>query len=394
MSRPARLRVAMISGGLPADVRHLEHVAERVDLTVYRSNWMHHTAQAAPLRLPTGIRVRSLPPLVRAQRGQLAFRYRGLDRALDANRPDVVHVVSEPWGLLACQAAGWVRAHPRSRLVLHGCDTVWHHGSPAKRALRRLLLRRTLPFTDGWLAENDKALDLARHNGLRPGATLARVHTNPRDAELFRPPTPSERAAARAALGIEDGTVAVGMAGRLVPEKGVREFLTAADLLVGRGFLATFLVAGVGPLAAEVAARESAAIRMLGALPHPGGVLELLRALDVLACPSLTTPTWEDQGPRVVLEAMMCGCVPVGAPTGAIPAMLDGRGVVAASTSAEDLADAVRRAAEPAADPGYRRDLAAWTSARYSGEAVGDQLLNVWRSVVDRRPATPIATAA
>jgi len=50
----------------------------------------------------------------------------------------------------------------------------------------------------------------------------------------------------------------------------------------------------------------------------------------------------------------MCGCMPVGTPTGAIPEMLDGHGVVATSTEAHVLADAIACGSAMARD-GTRR---------------------------------------
>lgn len=338
---------------------------------------------------PEGIPAREFSPLFRAKRGHLAFVFNGLYAALEHDRPDVIHVVSEPWGLLAVQAATWVRRHPGARLVLHGCDTQWHHGGRAERWGRRGLLRYTLPVAAAWVAENSKALGLAADNGLPESSIRARIHTNPRDGSVFRPPTPAERARAREALGVPDDRVAVGLVGRLVPQKGVRQFLGAAELLLAGGFPGVFLIAGQGPLHDEVQHRSSRHLRALGTLAHPAGVAELFWALDVLACPSLSTPAWEEQGSRSLLEGMMCGCVPVGAPTGAIPEMLGGQGVLAAATEPPSLADAIRRARRPASDIARRQQLSAWAHGLYSADAVAEQLVDLWCAVVGRQRRHP-----
>jgi glycosyltransferase involved in cell wall biosynthesis len=187
--------------------------------------------------------------------------------------------------------------------------------------------------------------------------------------------------------------VAVALLGRLVPEKGVREYLDAADALTRRGFAGQFFVAGAGPLADEVRRRASGHIRALEVLSHPHGVAELMRALDVIACPSLSTPTWEDQGPRIVVEAMMTGCVPVATPTGALSEMLDGHGVITASTSAEDISVGIASAAVLAADDQLRVALADWAHESYSGRAVGELLVELW-STAASRPAARYAEVA
>jgi len=381
-----RLHVVFLSGGIPADARHLETAGRSVDLTIYRSTWLPRGASSLSARVPEGVSVREFLPVIRSNRGQLAFVYRGLRRALDADRPDVVHVLSEPWGLLSVQAAAWIRANPAARLVLHGCDTKWHHGSFAEQWVRRWLLRRTLPSTHAWVAESGKAVALAARNGLPEDSMRARIHTNPRDGELFRPATSAERARARAALVVDSDSVAVGLLGRLVPEKGVRLFLDAAESLLRDGFPGQFFVAGDGPLRNEVRRRASSRLVLLGTLPHPGGVLQLFQALDVLVCPSLTTPSWEDQGPRSLLEAMMCGCIPVGTSTGAIPEMLGGQGVLADSTEPRAVADAIADAAGASSDVARRLELSSWAHTLYSASAVADQLVELWRAVTHRQP--------
>jgi glycosyltransferase involved in cell wall biosynthesis len=380
-----KLRVGVVCGVLPMDVRHLETAARKVELSVYRSRWVAPGVSTSN-GLPRSVVVREFMPMVRSSRGHLAFMYRGLHRALNNDRPDVVHVVSEPWGLLAVQTAAWVRANPGARLVLHGCDTTWHHGGAAEQWFRRCLLTRTLPSTHAWVAENGKALALAARNGLPASSMRARIHTNPRNGELFRPPAAAERAHARAALKVAPDSVAVGLLGRLVPEKGVRLFLDAAESLLRDGFPGQFFVAGEGPLSDEVRQRASPWLVPLGQLPHPGGVLQLFQALDVLACPSLTTSSWEDQGPRSLLEAMMCGCIPVGTPTGAIPEMLDGHGVLADSTNPRAVAEAIASAAAVSSDTVQRLELSSWAHSLYSADAVADQLVELWRAVASRQP--------
>lgn len=383
----------MIGGAPPADVNHLEAAAREVDLFLYHSRWTTPNASTST-DVRQGVTLREFEPVVRSRRGHLAFVFRGLHRALDHDRRDVVHVVSEPWGLLSVQAAAWVRSRSGARLVLHGCDTIWHHDGRIERAGRPVLLTRTLPRTDAWVAESNKALELAERNGLPPTSLRARIHTNPRNGGLFRPPDNAERAAARATLGVPDDRITVGLIGRLVPAKGVRLLLDAAELLLSEGFPGYFVIAGDGPLRDELRARTSDRVVALGRIVHPMGVLTLLHALDVIACPSVTTPSWEDQGPRSLLEAMRCGCVPVGTPTGAIGEMLGTRGVLAESTSARSLADAIATAADRSADPAGRGEIAAQARDRYSGDAVAAQLVELWREVAARRTDGPARTAA
>jgi glycosyltransferase involved in cell wall biosynthesis len=378
----------VIYGIWPADASHLAELDAAVDLRIYHSAWSFGLYRPAPPQ----IRRRSFAPVVKSG-SHLKFWYRGLRRALNADRPDVLHVMCEPWGLLSVQAARWARAN-NAKLVMHGCDTIWHHGYPLEQRVRRILIRETLQVPGGFVAENKSALELARTNGQRPENVNARIHTNPRDERIWRLPTTQERSEARAELGLSSDTTAVGFLGRLVPQKGVLPFLDAAEHLLERGHDVRFFVAGAGPLTDAVAHRQSAGIVPLGCLAHPDGVRRYFHAMDVFACPSLRTPDWEDQGPRSLLEAMMCGCIPVGTDTGGIPEMMSGLGVLARTADPAAVADAIVAAATLAADPAERTRTAAATRDTYSGTAVAGQLVDVWRRVVaPDKPAPPAGSA-
>jgi glycosyltransferase involved in cell wall biosynthesis len=375
------LRVAFICGGLPADVAHLEAAGGKVHLTIYHSYWLPDGTASAPVP-PAGVDRRVFNPIIRSTRGHLAFFYPGLRHALNHDRPQVVHVLSEPWGLLAVQAACWVNANPPARLVVHGCDTIWHHGGSIEKRIRRTVLKYTLPRVQAYAAENSKALQVADKNGLPAASARAHIHTNPRNGSVWRPPQLVERDRARAVLGLSIDTVAVGILGRLVPQKGILLFLDAADILMRAKIHARFFVAGEGPLIEEVRRRQSSGIVFLGPLTHPHGVLEFFHALDVHTCPSLVTSSWEDQGPRSLLEAMMCGCIPVGSGNGGIPEMLGKCGVLTRSPDAGALAEAIVDAAGLAINQEERNRVSVWAHSNYSHHAVAEQLVGLWRKLV------------
>ncbi len=147
----------------------------------------------------------------------------------------------------------------------------------------------------------------------RGGAARDRLRIVPSgvDCARFAPPSVEQRAQARARLGLDVSDVAIGAIGALVPRKGHRVLLDAMTLAgqmnnadAARGGRIRCLIAGAGPLAAELAgvARELGGQRrvtMLGALDDPR---TLLWALDLFAMPSLN----EGLG-IAVLEAMACG---------------------------------------------------------------------------------------
>ena len=108
----------------------------------------------------------------------------------------------------------------------------------------------------------------------------------------------------------------IGTVARLVPEKGVEQFLVAAATILGELPRARFVVVGDGPLRASLTACAerlgiAARVQFLGArIDGP----QLISELDVLAIPSLSEGT-----PLVTLEALATGVPVVASAVGGIP---------------------------------------------------------------------------
>jgi teichuronic acid biosynthesis glycosyltransferase TuaC len=139
------------------------------------------------------------------------------------------------------------------------------------------------------------------------------VHRTGIDAELFRP---SDRAAAKAALGVEGPLIAA--VGALIPVKGQSLALAALEQVPD----ATLILVGEGAdrAALEASARErglGSRVRFLGAKPH-GALPALLGAADVLL------HTAEREGlANVWVEALACGTPLVVTETGAAHEVVD-----------------------------------------------------------------------
>jgi glycosyltransferase involved in cell wall biosynthesis len=124
------------------------------------------------------------------------------------------------------------------------------------------------------------------------------------DLRRFRPAAdPAERAAARAALGAEDGQLVVGCVGRLVAEKGHLDLIEAARALDDR-----YHVVVIGPpdpsksdalTPAQFTSGTSAGVRFLGLRDD---VDLLYRGMDVFVLPS-----YREGFPRAAMEAAASG---------------------------------------------------------------------------------------
>lgn len=161
------------------------------------------------------------------------------------------------------------------------------------------------------------------------------------DCNYFRPPSPDERARARAALTLREGEVAIGAVGALEARKGHRYLIEAMALLGRDGRGGRVFIAGDGALRDELAAQVRRLglgdeVRMLGRIDDARGVLW---ALDVFVMPSLS----EGLG-VAMLEAMACGLSAVASRAGGIvDAVEDGRtGILVVPGDASALANALK----------------------------------------------------
>jgi glycosyltransferase involved in cell wall biosynthesis len=197
---------------------------------------------------------------------------------------------------------------------------VWA-GTLLRRIRVALLLRRAscvVALTDGL------ATVVRRH--YRLSAERVRVIPNAVPGSRFRPPSPHERAGARAELGAPQGRLLVAAVGSLSPEKGFDLAIEAVAELAD----VSLVIAGAGPerQSLEQRAERCAPGRVvfLGQVPDS---VHLYWAADVVLVPSRT-----EAMPAVVIEAGLCGVPLVATDVGSIREVLgDGEGsrIVAAN---------------------------------------------------------------
>ena len=204
------------------------------------------------------------------------------------------------------------------------------------------------------------------------------------DVEANRPPTPAERAAARAALDLPDGRFVVLGVGRLNPEKAFDRLIDAVAALRTGGVDAELLIAGDGAERASLRERidrlpEPDRFRLLG---YRTDVNRLLAAADAFCLSSL-----REGLPNVVLEAM-ARAVPVAATAIAgVPRLVtDGAdGLLVPPADANALAAALTCLA---GDADLRRRLAragrATVETRYSFAARMDRVAAVYDELLGR----------
>jgi glycosyltransferase involved in cell wall biosynthesis len=286
-------------------------------------------------------------------RGLLWWWYPGLSSLVRRLRPDVVHVNGEPWAVGVTQAVS-----TSARVVVHGADNMFGHGSFVEAVPRRVVTRRNLRRAAAYVSWNARGVSLARSHGLRASApTLVSPAVVPDPLRYAGVPR-TER------------PYTVGFLGRLVPEKGLAWLAAAAR------------EAGVPRVVAGGSGTERPdGVEYTGQVDHDA-VPEFLAGLDVLVVPSLTTPTWAEQFGRVVVEAMWAGTPVVASSSGALPEVVGDAGVVVPEGDVGALAAALRDLADPLRRNALRDAGLARARAAYDPAVLARDLTLLWSAVV------------
>ncbi|MFE2850813.1 glycosyltransferase family 4 protein [Streptomyces lavendulae] len=289
----------------------------------------------------------------------------------------------------ACAGADVVHAHGlragmRAALALRGGGrrvplvVTWHGGAPepagALGRLSRLLERRVARAAAVVLGASSDQVDLARRRGAR-------------DARLAAPAVPvaaagetaAEAGKTRAELGAVERPLVIAV-GSLVARRGYALLLDAARAWRVLDPLPLLVIAGEGPLRAELARRieaEGLPVRLLGRRRDAD---RLLAAADVAVLPS----RWEGRS-LLAQEALRAGVALVATEVGGVPELVGDAAVLVPYGDPGALAGAVagllhdpdRRAALALAG---RAQAATWPS---EDDTVA-QVLSVYDELMER----------
>lgn len=270
------------------------------------------------------------------------YEPRALWRFLRAQHPDLYDIHEEPFSLAAAEVLVLLTLQRRrAPFVVYSAQNLDKRYLPPFSWLERWVLRQAA----GAYVCNRAAAARLRRRGLVAEAAVVPLGV---DTGRFQP---LERDAPR-------GRLRVGYVGRLEQHKGVGVLIDA----IAECEVAELDIIGDGPARAALRAAVARTgtterVRFHGHVAA-SSLDERYRSLDVLAVPSLTTPSWSEQFCRVAVEAMASGVPVVASPCGALPEVLGHAGVLVPERSPTALARAL---AALAADPAH------WARRRAAG---------------------------
>ncbi len=216
-------------------------------------------------------------------------------KIIDRKQIDILHL--HGYGATTFgRLAGAMRGLPT---ILHEhanlTDTPW---------FQKIADRMLAPYTDIALAVSNSTADFVRGPRQMPPDRVRVVYLGAPLEEFARERTAAEIAAARASLGLDPDTFAIGTITRLHESKGNRYLVEAAARVVKEQPHARFVLVGEGPLQADLEAQASALglgdrFRFAG---FARDVAQVLSAFDLSVFPSL----WEGT-PLTVFEALAMG---------------------------------------------------------------------------------------
>ncbi|MCX4777464.1 glycosyltransferase family 4 protein [Streptomyces sp. NBC_01264] len=290
----------------------------------------------------------------------------------------------------ACVEADVVHAHGlragmRAALALRGrrvpLVVSWHGGGPGGGRLSLLLERHVARAAAIVLGASSAQVDLARLRGARDARLAAVAVAAPAAAaEPSGASDAPDHGKVRAELGAVERPLLIAV-GSLVPRRGYSVLLDAAREWRNLDPMPLLVIAGEGPMRAELARRiqsEQLPVRLLG---QRRDAARLLAAADVAVLPS----RWEARSP-LAQEALRTGVPLVATAVGGVPELVGAAGVLVPYGDAGALAAAV---AGLLADPARRGELVAAGRAQAltwpSEDDTVAQVLSVYDELTSRR---------
>ncbi|MEO0981628.1 MAG: glycosyltransferase family 4 protein [Pseudomonadota bacterium] len=286
------------------------------------------------------------------------YRYAGLDRTLERIQPNLVIAEIDPASRTAFALCQWRRRRDARRLICQTNENLswrWRDAiaraglAEAPRAIAKTALHRlSRSAIDHVFTTSAEASRLFADAGFRSVAVTPMGH----DPQKFRYASRA-RGRARDALGIDPSERVIAYFGRMVPEKGVDILVQALGRLAERPWRLMLNQfegdAEYGRRIHQLLEQHGIDHRVVTVETRHGEIADLMRAADIVAVPSRSTPRWVEQFGRVVSEAMACGAAVVVSDSGAPKGLVGDAGLVVPEGDPAALAEALQGLLDDAA---------------------------------------------
>lgn len=256
--------------------------------------------------------------------GNRGFYYTSLIRAVVKCKPDIIHMMEEPYSLFSLEIVAVKKLFaPKAKIIFYTYDNISYNYKFHYKfsQIYKLIELFTFKNTDYGLCANEEAKSITLSKGFdKPVKVIY-----PCFDYTFLKRTETGRL--KEELGLK-GSI-IGFAGRIVKEKGLDTLIKACSevkeevslLIIGRGEYKSELIR----LAEELGINEKT--RFVDVVKY-SEIPKFLSLLDIFVLPSITTDRWKEQFGRVIIEAMACEVPVIGSSSGAIPEVIGDNGLI------------------------------------------------------------------
>ncbi|MGC8594964.1 MAG: glycosyltransferase family 4 protein [Candidatus Kryptoniota bacterium] len=374
------MRILLIDKNLvePVNYKKWEILSSKSNVelrAVFPSRWMENFRMCSlPEDFKPSFPVRSLPVVWPGFENR-SFYLRGLAKEIRKFKPEVIIGFEEPFSLFALQITALRRLYARSaKLILYSWDNLakGRYYPYRPRLLYGIIERIVLKQANLLLTANREGEEYFRSaydtevRKLYFGVDLNGADRINSSADIDGIQLPSV------------GRFVVGYVGRLLEMKGIDTLLKAISICNKEIGL---VIVGSGPFedrlkTIAVDLGISQRVSFISAV-DPYKARLIIRKLDVLVLPSLTTKRWKEQFGRVLVEAMSCGVPVIGSSSGAIPEVIGDAGIVFNEGDPVSLARAIGKLES---DKALRIDFSRrglLRSKEFSAERFADRLYSM-----------------
>jgi len=311
--------------------------------------------------------------------------YPDLKRILRENVFDILHIDEEPYNFATFHAMRLAQKHG-AKTVVFSWQNLRRRYPPPFSWMETYTLKRA----DALIVGNAEAKEVWQAKGYQ--GVICQIPQFGVDPDIFyrhqlvkrssKPSVILQRSARRPS----QISLTIGYVGRIVREKGVEILLQAAARLDGPWQL-KILGDGADRRRLERMAQWlgiGSRVQFDERLPSTH-LPNYLSGLDVLVLPSISRPNWKEQFGRVLIEAMACEVVTVGARSGAIPEVIGEVGLLFAEGDVEDLQRQLQRLLD---DVSLQESLRKVGKERvldhYTHAAIAQHTVAIYRDILGR----------